>query len=1685
MSALAGQIFFPALCLGTGGLGFWQSKRYFEKVEMIEKQETLLLLHPTTPTTTTSDLDEINSSSSEDGLSRRVKLQGHYDYAGECVVGPRGPPPGALAKDGPMSGRGGGGLASSPQGFYVLTPLTLMDGTTVVRAERCQCITGSCSDNGCSNYAMMEECGASCQRGKECRNNRITKKHWAPLIIVPTPNKGHGLFARKEIPKASFIIEYCGEVIGEKDLSDRFRSYKGERMLYILQLTKGVYIDARKKGGAARFINHSCEPNCTMDKWKVRGGYRMCVMATRLIPEGAELTFDYQWERRPGRPRTKCYCGTPSCRGFLETEVWVEDPETGKAMGNWRKPKASERAKELVGKKVKIYFEGNYSYLEAEVYDYDPSTNKHDVKYTCDDEEAKELLDHSVTVFDGDNGDLDMHGKVIERKLSPKPDRKSLDTLKQKSKPLLLVRSIYNALKVVPQSISSKFNCQMEQKVKPRAKVPMEELMTTLGLTPLDKDLVEISYVGQRAVEAIGELEFSANRLFGQIRDSSATDQRSAIMQQVNPASGVSIEIHKSVHIQSEKIIYPSGDIGGYNLVRVTLPEINAVGLADTLYAAAGAAPVFCGRKMNVDKVDEEYLDFLAAKLGARVKVVNLDHSLYIFYEGVHPSQIDSTVHADFSSHMDKIRNGFHFVRASPSTYAKIRGGLEGFFANLARCSHDGEGWIEIKPYPNIKVPFKYELNPGKWLKAVAQSVVSLHDLKADYISASMFTANPAPLPVENVCLADQRTATSELAILHQVTITNRSSFDSSIALHAATIFSRFFSGGTTNYTRDLAIAALFVAHKSSKLFGKSLKSLKPLALLIKTYYGTIYPDNPMRKEEVEVVIERVLNLEDKLLEALKLNVASDHGLWGLKRVEKILGTSGHVQNCLVRAKAIYRSGQIMSLGGGRLVGKYDCKTLSTACYLLFDRSESSASMLLSAMGVASRDDVEDCANEIIRSAPAATNEKYADHADAAGLLGTIGGGFSLPSAQALQNEAGGLGWEGVTLVAKVSGLGKALEKQSAEDKIAKLGRTTFCDVTIDRGRGEATAKGSERGVLTFIEMLVSYEEGLTVTVGRASEGAGVDELLVGREGSGNGCIIDVSAAKEKNPNFNVVGNNKLPLGVVADANLSHLLPLKHGLATVEHLMEGECWNVGGGGGGRIEEQSKVVEYLQGSSGGGGCEETLELSRWPPTTLAVKETVKLAMMKVDTKTLGFSPIALQELNLLHKLHAQGGKGGDMSFVLPVGVLKDEEKLNKNKGGIFDEAESAESAKEEEDEDAFDIDNLAAKKKEVPKKKGDDRKRKIDSEVKKVISSDLTRSNGCDEHWGLHFVNKVATPFNMAMLNQAFVKTRTPIGVDYLRGLTLDLLNICKGLHENNMCVGKMEMAGVAIADDGRLVMSSVGGAASWKENDDMSGTRRGKEKEKELKLGKSFLPFAAPEVLLGATRYTPKTDMWLVGSLVASLALGKHAFSSKDKNPTRVGMFIAASKIVGSIGSSNFEKGKGLPLYNDYKKEMLGGGGKKYKPGVEKWLSMMLEGKEGRWDGFVDFMSKLLVLDPLKRVNVEEALAHEWFGELNSGATVGGAGGWRGYGKGWLAVREGLRRNENTNDEGKGVVNGNERSRELEGKRAKVENGGGGVGGGGVMENGNGALGAGHTIKEGGEGEEDNEMGLYDDLVVS
>lgn len=55
-----------------------------------------------------------------------------------------------------------------------------------------------------------------------------------------------------------------------------------------------MVIDATR-GSIARFVNHSCDPNCTMDQWHVSGKPRMALFAKREIMTGEELTYDYNF----------------------------------------------------------------------------------------------------------------------------------------------------------------------------------------------------------------------------------------------------------------------------------------------------------------------------------------------------------------------------------------------------------------------------------------------------------------------------------------------------------------------------------------------------------------------------------------------------------------------------------------------------------------------------------------------------------------------------------------------------------------------------------------------------------------------------------------------------------------------------------------------------------------------------------------------------------------------------------------------------------------------------------------------------------------------------------------------------------------------------------------------------------------------------------------------------------------------------------------------------------------------------------------------------------------------------------------------------------------------------------------------------------------------------------------------
>ena len=70
-------------------------------------------------------------------------------------------------------------------------------------------------------------------------------------------------------------------------------------------------------GNECRFVNHSCEPNCEMQKWTVNGHYRMALFALKDIQPDEELTYDYNFSLFNPHEGQRCKCGSDRCRGVI------------------------------------------------------------------------------------------------------------------------------------------------------------------------------------------------------------------------------------------------------------------------------------------------------------------------------------------------------------------------------------------------------------------------------------------------------------------------------------------------------------------------------------------------------------------------------------------------------------------------------------------------------------------------------------------------------------------------------------------------------------------------------------------------------------------------------------------------------------------------------------------------------------------------------------------------------------------------------------------------------------------------------------------------------------------------------------------------------------------------------------------------------------------------------------------------------------------------------------------------------------------------------------------------------------------------------------------------------------------------------------------------------------------------
>ncbi|MBM3226934.1 MAG: SET domain-containing protein [Candidatus Tectomicrobia bacterium] len=132
--------------------------------------------------------------------------------------------------------------------------------------------------------------------------------------VGPSSIAGQGLFAAQAISRGTRIVSYLGEKIDAPERARRLAAGNA----YIFHLNYRYAIDGQSLENIARYINHSCEPNCTVDK----AGDILWIVALRDIACGEELSVNYGYDMQHYQDNP-CSCGARSCCGYiLDPQYW-------------------------------------------------------------------------------------------------------------------------------------------------------------------------------------------------------------------------------------------------------------------------------------------------------------------------------------------------------------------------------------------------------------------------------------------------------------------------------------------------------------------------------------------------------------------------------------------------------------------------------------------------------------------------------------------------------------------------------------------------------------------------------------------------------------------------------------------------------------------------------------------------------------------------------------------------------------------------------------------------------------------------------------------------------------------------------------------------------------------------------------------------------------------------------------------------------------------------------------------------------------------------------------------------------------------------------------------------------------------------------------------------------------------
>jgi len=424
---------------------------------------------------------------------------------------------------------------------------------------------------------------------------------------------------------------------------------------------------------------------------------------------------------------------------------------------------------------------------------------------------------------------------------------------------------------------------------------------------------------------------------------------------------------------------------------------------------------------------------------------------------------------------------------------------------------------------------------------------------------------------------------------------------------------------------------------------------------------------------------------------------------------------------------------------------------------------------------------------------------------------------------------------------------------------------------------------------------------------------------------------------------------------------------------------------------GELPSFSILSKSSSGTPSNGAADRFLAVSlhRWPSEKVAAREQLRAKKDakkgKKSKKTVvqvGFSPAALQEMQMLRQLHGLiNSPQGHPNLYLPIGVALPSEQQNRDSDPASVGLKSDIDLKRI-DEDIFSLTRSSLENEAAAQK---------EQERKDMVN---------DRHLVIE-----PTPF---ILQRFIQKKRKDEKEDSQKILSppifanwcFDLLSAVLHCHGNGIILrGTLNLDLIVVdhsgvAKIGSLYKTSVLSKSDAKRSKNSGLLKQAREKKKDLDRRKKdnpkFVsddqddilkdPYVPPEMLLGSPKYTMETDMWALGCLLSHLLLNKPIYSGKE-NSSRESLLSAIYKLVGIPAVDNFEVGAKFPYYKKPEK--------KYRPGVEKAIPKLMKGGDDpAYASAIDLIRRMLHLDPEKRITAKEALQHEYMSNYIESSTT-------------------------------------------------------------------------------------------------